>query len=130
MFKDIIRNIETWSEEQNLVDKAIESCKVSLYNCAVEEAELFPMMDTNVDILNGWKISDIQLNFDKQSLVFKHGILSYPYIDTQIGLYVSDQKGSYFRDLKLIGTYRHIVTLDGEVDDDYLVLDDDLKKQG
>lgn len=129
MFKDIIRKLEAWSEEQNLVDKAIESCKVSLYNCAVEEAELFPMMDTSVDILNGWKISDIQLNFDKQSLIFKHGILSYPYIDTQIGLYVSAQEG-YFRGLKLIGTYRRIVTLDGKVDDDYLVLDDELKKQG
>jgi predicted thioredoxin/glutaredoxin len=125
VFDDIIRNIEQWSQENNLISKAIESCKISLHNCAAEEAELFQTMNTSTDILGRWKINDIQLHFDKQSLVFKHGILSYPYVDIQIGLYVADPKGFYFRALKPIGTYRFIVTLDGEVDDDYLVMDEE-----
>jgi hypothetical protein len=55
--------------------------------------------------------------------------LAAPYIDTQIALYVADPKGAYYKDLKPIGTYRLIVTLDGEIDDDYLVLDDELQEQ-
>jgi hypothetical protein len=129
MFDDIIRNLEEWSQEQNLIEKAIECCKASLQNCSIEEAELFSTMNTGAGVLRGRQIDDIQLHFDKQSLVFKHGVLSCPYIDTQIGLYVADPKGLYFRDLEPIGIYRLIVTLDGEIDDDYLVLDDELREQ-
>jgi len=129
MFDDIIRNLEEWSGEQNLIEHAIESCKISLQTCADEEAELFPTMNTGTDVLRGHKLGDIQLHFTKQSLVFRHGILSYPYIETVIGLYVAKPNSSYFRDLEPIGTYRLIVKVDGEVDDDCLVLDEDLKEQ-
>jgi len=129
MFDDIIRNLEEWAQEQNLIEKAIESCKVSIRNCATEETELFPTMNTGTDVLRGRRINDIQLHFDKQSLVFKHGVSSYPFIDTQIGLYVADPTGVYFRDLEPIGTYRLIAAVDGEMDGDYLVLDDELRAQ-
>jgi hypothetical protein len=104
--------------------KTIQSCKVSLHNCAIEEAELFPTTNIEIDVLKGHKLSDIKLHFDKQSLVFKHGVLSYPYVSVQIGLYIADPKGIHFCNLKLIGTYRLIVMLDGEIVDDYLVLDE------
>lgn len=86
-------------------------------------------MNTGADVLRGRRPNDIQLHFDNQSLVFKHGVLSYPYIDVQIGLYVADPKGIYFRDLEPIGTYRLIVMLDGEIDDNYLVLDEMFHEQ-
>ena len=98
-----------------------------MQNCPNNEAELFPTQNTGADVLRGRKLSDIKLHFDKQSLMFKHDILSYPYIDMQIGLYVDDPKGFYFRDLEPVGTYRLITTLDDKVDDDYLMLDDELE---
>ena len=126
IFDNIIQNLEKWSSEQHLIENTFDSCKISLQNSAVEDAELFPAMNTGIDIICGWKLSEIKLEFDYQSLVFKHGILSYPYIDTQIGLYIDRPESCYFRDLKQIGTYRLIVRLDGEVDDDYLIMDDEL----
>ena len=72
--------------------------------------------------LHGWDMEFIQLHVDKRSLVFNHGMLSYPYMDTQIGLYVEDP--SYHKNLKPIGHYRLITTLDGKIDDDYFVLEE------
>src|SRR5436305_11754687 len=114
----IAERLRQWSEESGIVEKALENCKVSLANCAEEDKQI------GEQPLKGWELEQIRLEFDKQSLVFKHGILSYPYIDTEIGLYVDDPEGIYFRHLKPIGSYRLITTLDGEVNDDYLVLDE------
>jgi hypothetical protein len=129
MFEETIQNLEQWSQQQKLIELALESCKVSLKNCAIEEAELFPTQNTGADVLRGHKLSDIQLHFDKQSLVFKHDILSYPYVEIQIGLYVADATGVYLRDLEPIGDYNLIVKLDGEIDDDYLVLSGQLREK-
>lgn len=129
MLEGIIKSLDEWSREHELLEQAIESCKISLRNCAIEEAESFPTHNTGIDILRGRKLSDIELIFDKQSLVFRNNMFNHPCIDTQIGLYVADSKSIYFRDLKPIGTYRLITRLDLEVDEDYLVLDDELKAQ-
>ena len=80
--------------------------------------------DKEIGIVDQWKLSDIQLIFDKQSLVFKSDVLLYPYVDTQIGLYVAADSKGWLRDLIPIGTYRLITALDGEVVDDYLQMDD------
>jgi hypothetical protein len=127
MFDDIIQNLEKWSQEQDLIKEAFDSCWTNLHNCATEEAEMFPTMNTGIDIIRGWKLSEVKLELDHQSLIFKHGILSYPFVLTQIGLYIEKPKSCYFRDLKPIGTYRLIVRIDGEVDDDYLIIDEELR---
>jgi hypothetical protein len=121
MFDIIIQNLEKWSQEHNLIENTFKSCIVHLHNAATEDAELF---GTSIDMISGWKLSDIKLELENQSLIFKHGILTYPFIITQIGLYIEEPESCYFRGLKPIGTYQLIVTLDGEVDDTYLIIDD------
>lgn len=112
MFVDIIQTLEQWSGEQKLIEKAIDGCKVFMQNAALDDAEHFPEGNTGVDILRGRKLSDIQLHFEHQALVFKNANLSYPYFDIQIGLYVTDPTGLYYRDLEPIGTYRLIVGME------------------
>jgi len=68
--------------------------------------------------------ADIQVVFERCALVFDHGILSYPFVETRLGLYVDDPSGVYFRGLRPIGHYRLITMLDGTADDDYFVLDE------
>jgi hypothetical protein len=110
MFDIIIQNLEKWSQEHNLIENTFKSCIVHLHNAATEDAELF---GTSIDMISGWKLSDIKLELENQSLII-----------TQIGLYIEEPESCYFRGLKPIGTYQLIVTLDGEVDDTYLIIDD------
>lgn len=112
----LIEELQEWSQSSGLIEKAIECGKVFLENTIKEDEEL--------GFAGPWKLTDIQLIFDKQSLVFKNDILSYPYVDTQIGLYVAADSKAWFRDLMPIGKYHLITALDGEVLDDYLQMDD------
>ncbi len=112
----LIEELQEWSQNSGLVEKAIEGGKVFLEN-SIED-------DKRLRLIGRWQLSDIQLRFDKQSLVFKNDILDYPYVDTQIGLYVADDSKAWFRDLIPIGTYRLITALDGEVVNDYLQMED------
>ncbi len=112
----LIEELREWSHNSSLIEKAIEGGKVSLEN-SIEE-------DKRLGLIGRRHLSDIQLRFDKQSLVFKSDTIDYPYVDTQIGLYVAADRKGWFRDLIPVGTYRLITALDGEVMDDYLELDD------
>jgi hypothetical protein len=125
MFDIIIENLEKWSQEHNIIENTFKTCLVHLQNAAAEDAKIF---NTSANTFNGWRLSEIKLEFENQSLIFKHGILTYPFIATQIGLYIEEPKSCYFRGLKPIGTYRLITTLDGEVDDTYLIIDDKVKE--
>ena len=73
--------------------------------------------------LVGLTPADIQIVFERCTLVFDHGMLSHPFVETRLGLYVPDPSGLYFRGLRPIGHYRLITLLDGTDEDDYLVLD-------
>ena len=74
--------------------------------------------------LGGLSPADIQMVFERCALVFDHGILSYPFVETRLGLYVADPAGVYFRGLRPVGHYRLITLLDGTTDDDYFELDE------
>ncbi len=126
MFDIIIQNLEKWSQEHKLIERSLKNCLISLHDAAIEEAKLFPTFNASVDMISGWKLSEIKLEFENQSLIFKHGILNYPFIITQIGLYIEEPRSYYFRGAKPIGTYKLIATLDGEVDDTYLIVNDRL----
>ena len=114
--EDIVKQLQEWTEEQGLVKEAFEGCCTFLRNNERDDKE--------AGLNTRWNLSDIQLHFDKQSLVFKHGVFSHPFVDTQIGLYVAAESKGWFRDLQPIGRYRFITSLDGQVEDDYLVFDD------
>ncbi|AWM35966.1 hypothetical protein C1280_02365 [Gemmata obscuriglobus] len=62
--------------------------------------------------------------FERCALVFEHGILNYPFVETRLGLYVPDPSAVYFQGRRSIGHYRLITLLDGTTDDDYFILDD------
>jgi hypothetical protein len=96
------------------VNRAIKLCHESIEACKKEDVKV------RETPLNGFELAEIIPRFDKQSLVFSHDVLDYPYIETQIGLYIKDSLLGQFRNLIPIGTYRLITTLDGMVDDDYL----------
>ncbi len=72
--------------------------------------------------LDGLSPEHVQVVFERCSLVFDHGELSYPFVETRFGLYVPDP--TCFRDQRRVGHYRLITLLDGRVDDDYLVLEE------
>lgn len=113
-FKDIIDYLTIWSEKHGLIETAIKSCKKSLENSIKEDQKLCLVA------LGGFSMDDIHLHFAGQSLVFKHNILEYPFVETTIELCISDVEGVYLLDRKPIGRYRLITKLDGEIDDDYL----------
>jgi hypothetical protein len=122
MFDDIIENLEKWSQEQNLIKKTFESCQISLQNSADDDSRLFPPINDALDGVQRqrWKTSEIKPIFWNQSLIFKHSLLPYSYIDTQLHLYLDNSECSHTLDLEVIGSYRLIVTVDGEIVDDYL----------
>jgi hypothetical protein len=97
----------------DLRNTALAGCRESLQNCAVEEQAL------GLPVLSGWAIEEIELHFDRCLAVFSSALLNYPFLDTQIGLYVKDESGA----LRPIGRYRLITRLDGDIIDDYLVID-------
>jgi hypothetical protein len=114
--ENIVKQLQDWSEERSLIEEAYQCCRTSLENNERDDKE--------VGHTARWKLSDIQLHFDRQSLVFQHSVFSYPFVDTQIGLYVVAESKGWFRDLQPIGRYRLITSLDGQVEDDYLIFDD------
>ena len=112
----IIERLQEWSTQQRLIEQAIKNCHMSLQSNEQD--------DKKIGLIARWQLSDIQLRFDKQSLVFKHGIYSHPFFDTQIGLYIAADSKGWLRDVKNIGRYHLITSLNGQVEDDYLILDD------
>ena len=114
--EDIVKQLQDWAEERSLIEEAYECCRTFLENNEREDKE--------AGHTTRWKLSDIQLRFDRQSLVFKHGIFSHSFVDTQIGLYAAAESKGWFRDLQPTGRYRLITSLDGQVEDDYLIFDD------
>lgn len=73
--------------------------------------------------LAGLAPADLQVVFERAALVFDHGILSHPFVETRLGLYVADPDAGWSRELRPVGHYRLITRLDGTDEDDYLVLD-------
>ena len=105
---DVKHNLCELAEQQQLVNRAIASCKTWLNNSRYR--------DDDTVLIAEFAVDDIEFRFDKQSLVFKNRKLDYEYIDTQLGLYVNRTSGELH-----VGHYRLITTLDGEAVDDYLI---------
>jgi hypothetical protein len=99
------------AEAHDLRRRAEENCRKWL-RTAAEEGDL-----------GSRTVEEIRLVFERCALVFDHGVLSYPFVETRLGLYLDDPGGVRFRGLRPIGHYRLITLLDGTDDDDYFVLD-------
>jgi hypothetical protein len=118
IFPDVLKQLEGLLEKQKLIEYAMENCKTWLIASLKEDEEM------GLVPLKGWKLDQIKMVFDKQSLVFKHSLLTYPYIDTQIGLYVDTPENFYWDNLYPMGSYNLITHPGGQVDDDYLIIEE------
>jgi hypothetical protein len=108
---DVVAAMLALARDQDLPRRAEETCWVWLRS-AFEEGSLA-----------GLSPADVRVEFERSALIFDHGLLNYPFVETGLGLDVTDSTGAYFRDMRPIGQYRLITLLDGTVDDDYFVLD-------
>ncbi len=116
-----VEYLNSYAAEQNLISQARAGCDLALHNCEQEDKAL------GIRPLRGWRREVILIRFIKHALVFKYEGHSLPYIETVLELYVESPKR---RSASIpfewpIGYYRLITMLDGRVDDDYLVLEND-----
>ena len=111
--EQLVAALRALANAQQLRQQAEDSCRTWMKNCAADGD------------MEGWSPDEIELHFERCALVFDHGILSYPFIETKLGLYVRDPGGFMLGGLLPIGHYRLITFLDGTAEDDYFVLDKD-----
>ena len=109
---DAVAAMLALAERHDLRQRAEASCRQWLHSAQAEGD------------LDRSSLADIQLIFERCALVFDHGSLSYPFVETRLGLYVADPTEVYFRGLRPVGNYRLITRLDGTTDDDYFVLNE------
>jgi hypothetical protein len=108
---DAVAAMRALADRHDLRRRAEASCRECLRSAAAEGD------------LAGLAPEDIQAVFERVALVFDHGVLSHPFVETRFGLYVADPVAGWFRGLRPVGHYRLITRLDGTDEDDYLVLD-------
>lgn len=58
------------------------------------------------------------------ALVFDHGTLNHPFVETRLKLHVADPEAGGFQGLRPVGRYLFVTRLDGTIEDDSLVLDE------
>ena len=111
--EELVVALATLAVNQDLRRRAFDGCREWLS----EDAGAGPSG------LGGWSAEEIEAHFGYCSLVFDHGLLGYPFVDTRLDLYVQDGSGMYIRGLRPVGYYRLITRLDGTPDDDYFVIE-------
>lgn len=99
--KEVVEYLLDLTLRHKLVEQAIASCDGWFTNNAGE--------------IDGWIPQDLEKQFFSHTLVFQRSDWDLIYIDTHLKLLASDGRE--------IGHYRLVSTLDGQIDDDYLVLE-------
>jgi hypothetical protein len=99
--KEVIDYLQDLALRQKLFEEAMSGCGACFQNDGGE--------------IDGWIPQDLEKQFFSHTLVFKRSDWDLIYIDTRLKLLASNGRE--------IGHYRLISTLDGEIDDDYLVLE-------
>ncbi|MGD2182753.1 hypothetical protein [Lusitaniella coriacea] len=99
--KKVIKYLLDLTSRHKLVEQAMASCDDWFANDGGE--------------IDGWIAQDLEKQFFSHQLIFQRSDWDSIYIDTCLKLLASNGRE--------IGHYRLISTLDGEIDDDYLVLE-------
>ncbi len=105
---DIVDRLAAWASQHDLTQQAMRGW----VECFANEG----------GTINGWSVADIQAVFRSHSFYFESALLSYRYVVTCLDLYAAGVEAD-----EELGQYRLITTLEGQVVDDYLVID--LSKQ-
>jgi hypothetical protein len=99
--KEVIEYLLDVTSRHKLVEHAMESCDAWFIN--------------EGGTIAGWISQDLEKQFFSHTLVFQRSDWDLVYIDTRLKLLAANGRE--------VGHYRLISTMDGETDDDYLVLD-------
>ena len=100
--QDLVARINSIAEDLNLVSKAFDGAQ-------------FWINSDDFDLDDAIK-SNLKLEFRFHKLCFKNESLDYPYIETQLDIYLNEDD---------VGYYSLYSLLDGEAVDDALVITDD-----
>jgi len=96
-FRGLIDRLRQLAAEQDLIERARAGC-----------AEWFRNGPEDLP----YALGDVRLEFASHTLCFRNAVVSYPYVETRLALFVGDRE---------VGAYRLITRLDGTAADDYLV---------
>lgn len=107
---ELVAALAALASAQNLRGRAFEGCGRWLRDGAENG-------------LGGWSADEIEPRFASCSLVFAHGLLGRPFVDTRLDLCVRDPSGVCAGGSRPVGYYRLITRLDGTDEDDYFVID-------
>lgn len=101
---EIVNRLTEHARSYQLAERATDGCALLLLNNQEQENGL----------PEGMSISAIEIRFGSHALFFDKTVLSYPYIVTHLDLLADDER---------VGFYKLITSLEGQVEDDYLVFD-------
>jgi hypothetical protein len=100
-FRGIVKQLTGLAVQQDLASRAMDSCANRFRHDAGQLT---------------FTLEDVHMQLYSHSLFFQSAHISNPFIATRLTLSINDKE---------IGYYRLITSLDGSVDDDYLVLEDE-----
>jgi hypothetical protein len=101
-WEDVLERLNRHAEELRLVQRAIDGHTATWANMDADDLQDYP-----------FRFEEVRTKQPQHQLVFKPGILSYPYVRTTLDLFVGEYQ---------VGYYTLVTLLDGEVDDDYFVI--------
>jgi hypothetical protein len=108
--------LKNFSEQFDLVNKAMESCKEVINNLITED---------NGDLKStaGFEKEELIYEFNKQTFVFNTYLTDIPFVRTEIGIYIKDPDNVWERGIERVGKYELDTNLSGQHIDDWLDFD-------
>ncbi|QHT66572.1 hypothetical protein GXP67_07840 [Rhodocytophaga rosea] len=88
----------------------------------LKEKALQSISEFDINLFGGYQRSALKFEFERHELHVENDH-KCAVIRTRIGIYIDDPKGIWYKRLEPIGYYELEVDLDGEVLDDYLIID-------
>ena len=111
--------LNEFSHKYDLINRAITGCEVFMKNSIRDDK----------GALRGFSIDEILLMFDQQVVVFNHYLWGSLVVKTQIGLYKKQKDDDFVRGHEPIGYYVLDCKPNGEVIDDWLVVEEGKNNQ-
>jgi hypothetical protein len=109
-WEDVLARLNQHADFQRLVQRAIEGHAATWVNMDKEDLAYYP-----------FAFEEIHVERPQHELVFKPGMLLYPYILTELDLFVGPHQ---------VGEYTLVTLLNGEDDDTYFVIFEEYQTGG
>ncbi|MCB9753885.1 MAG: hypothetical protein H6713_28415 [Myxococcales bacterium] len=113
----LVAPLRARARAQHLLARARAGCEAALISCAADDVAV------GEPALGGFAREELELVLRRQALVFNHGLLSYPFVTTELSIVVAVTGAAPRADDHYeVGAYSLITRLDGAVVDDTLAL--------